>query len=115
MLVNYQRSGGIAGFNDRLVINDDGHCTLQRKNLEWQFNLPPDDLQNLRQLFQEADFFNLNSEYLPADIGADRFEYTITYRISDKEHTVRTMDGSVPQALTPVLSQLNRIVTDNAK
>ena len=115
MLVNYQRSGGFAGFNDRLMINDDGHCTLQRENSEWEFNLPPDDLQHLCQLFQEADFFNLNSQYLPDDTGADFFEYTITYRISNKEHTVSTRDGAVPAALVPVLSELNRIVADNAR
>jgi len=114
MSVYYQRDGGIAGLNDRLTIDDNGHCTLQTKNSALEFNLTPDDWQHLRQLFQEADFFSLHNEYLPNYIGADRIEYTITCRISDKEHTVRTMDGAIPDALTPVLSQLGRIISDNS-
>jgi len=114
MSVYYQRDGGIAGLNDRLTIDDNGHCTLQTKNSESEFNLTLDDWQQLRRLFQEADFFSLHSEYLPDNIGADRIEYTVTCRISDKEHTVRTMDGAIPEALAPVLSQLGRIISDNS-
>jgi hypothetical protein len=112
-LVTYQRTGGIAGFNDRLVIDENGHCLLQRKSTTTEFDLASEDSTRLRQLFKEADFFNLNSQYLPENIGADRFEYIITYRIADREHTVRTMDGAVPAALEPVLSQLNQIISDN--
>lgn len=109
-LIDYQRTGGIAGFNDHLIIYSDGHCQLQRKNLTTEFDLAPEDVSQLRQLFQNADFVNLNSEYLPDNIGADRFEYTVTYG----KHTVRTMDGTVPAALEPVLSRLDEIISSNS-
>jgi hypothetical protein len=114
-MVSYQRSGGIAGLVDHLTIDNNGHCVLQEKTIRREFDLSPDDLTHLRQLFEEANFFTLNSEYLPADIGADRIEYIVTYRIPDEEHTVRTMDGAVPVVLAPILSQLNRIISDNTK
>jgi len=114
-LVSYHRSGGVAGLVDHLVIDDNGHCILQRKTLKWEFNLAPDDLEHLRQVFEEANFFTLDSQYLPANIGADRIEYVITYRTLGKEHTVLTMDGAIPDALGPILSQLDRIISDNIK
>jgi hypothetical protein len=113
--VDYYRSGGFAGLTDRLIIDNNGHCTLQRKNGRFEFNLPAADFQHLRELFQQADFFNLAGEYLPEKSGADLFTYIITYRSSGSEHTVRTIDGTVPAALMPVIIQLNSIVSNNTE
>ena len=113
--VDYRRTGGIAGFADHLVIDSNGRCTLQRKNGQFEFNLPPDDFILLFQLFQQADFFNLKDSYLPEKMGADLFTYVITYRTSGREHTVTTMDTAVPPALMPVIIQLDKIVSDNSK
>jgi hypothetical protein len=115
VLVDYQRSGGFAGFTDHLVIDNEGHSTLQRKNGAFEFNLSAADLQQLRELFQQADFFNLADEYLPDNTGADLFTYIISYGVSGREHTVRTMDTAVPSALMPVIIQLDKIVSDNSK
>ncbi len=113
--VDYYRSGGFAGLTDHLIIDNDGHCSLQRKNDRFEFDLLPADFQHLRELFRQADFFTLAAEYLPQKPGADMFTYIITYRNSGMEHMVRTMDGSVPAALMPVITQLNSIVSDNTK
>ena len=115
ILISYQRSGGIAGLVDDLSIDNNGHCILQRKNLKQEFDLTPGNLEQLGQAFEKADFFTLNREYLPDNIGADRIEYIVTYRTTDKEHTVRAMDGTFPDALAPVLSLLDQIVSENSK
>lgn len=115
MAVDYRRTGGIAGLSDHLFIDNSGRCTLERKNARFGFSLPAADLQELRGLFQQADFFNLKDSYLPEKMGADLFTYVITYRTSGGEHTVTTMDMAVPPALMPVIIQLDKIVSDNSK
>ena len=113
--VDYYRTGGFAGLTDHLVIDSDGHCRLQRKSGQFAFDLQAADFTQLFQLFQQADFFNLKDEYLPEKPGADLFSYVITYRLAGRAHTVRTMDTSVPASLAPVISQLDKIVSDNSQ
>ena len=104
--LEYRRSGGIAGFDDQLVIDPQGNATLTRRGQTTQFVLEPETIAQLEIFLDQADFARLNAEYLPAQPGADLFEYTITYQ----DHTVRTADTAVPGALQPVLDALNRIV-----
>lgn len=105
-LIDYQRTGGIAGFDDHLTVQRDGVATLSRRAVETQFALGSDELGRLETLFAQAGFQKMRREYLPDQPGADRFEYRVTY----KGHTVRTFDGAVPQALEDILDELNRIV-----
>ncbi|MEM4217723.1 MAG: hypothetical protein QXZ09_06840 [Candidatus Methanomethylicaceae archaeon] len=105
-LIEYCRSGGFAGLDDRLVIKKSGEATLIRKSQHSEFTLNGDTMKRLQALFEEANFSQLRKEYLPSRPGADLFEYVVTYR----GHTVRTMDGAVPPSLVPVVEALNQIV-----
>jgi hypothetical protein len=105
-LIAYRRSGGFAGWDDHLVIKENGEAILTRQSERHEFTLDGDTTSRLQTLFQEADFSQLRRRYLPAQEGADLFEYVVTYR----GHTVRTMDGAVPPSLQPILEALNRIV-----
>lgn len=114
ILVSYQRSGGFAGLHDELVIYDDGRCQLQRRRSEREFTLQPNQLAHLKALLQEANFFALNEEYLRLRPGADLFQYSITYQAGGKKHTVHTEDLAVPDALQPVLDELNQLISSNS-
>lgn len=114
IMLSYHRSGGIAGLDDQLVIDDGGHCELQREHTKGEFTLEPNRLKHLIYLLDDADFFSLNDKYLPADTGADFFEYVISYKAEGKEHTVYTMDGAVPDALQPILDELAQIISSNS-
>ena len=109
--IEYRRSGGFAGFDDRLVIAEDGKSTLTRRSQRYEFTLDEDSLKSLQGLFETARFSQLSKEYLPSQPGADLFEYILTYQ----GHTVRTLDGAVPEALQPILEALNRIVADQGQ
>lgn len=104
--VEYRRSGGFAGLDDRLVIKESGEATLTRKSQHSEFTLNGDTMKRLQALFEGANFSQLRREYLPSQLGPDLFEYTVTY----KGYTVRTMDGAVPPQLQPILEALNQIV-----
>lgn len=110
--LEYERSGGIAGFQDRLQIYPDGQAVLDRKGEESDFQLTSEQMDELQAALAAADFFNLDASYLPKDTCCDRFTYTIHYRdpSSGKVHSVYAMDGSVPPELSPVLVILNRLV-----
>lgn len=115
VLVSYQRSGGFAGLRDQLTIYSNGHCELQRKSVEREFTLEPSQLAHLKQLMEEANFLGLKEEYLPTNIGADFFEYVISYPAGDgKMHIVRTVSGAVPDALQPILNELNQLILSNS-
>lgn len=111
ILVEYRRSGGFAGLDDRLVIQVNGQATLTRKAEHYEFILDRDTMNQLQTLFDDAEFSKLRREYLPSRQGSDLFEYVVTY----KGHTVRTMDTAVPEALWPVLELLNQIIESGGK
>ena len=111
ILVEYRRSGGFAGLDDRVVIQVNGQATLTRKAEHYEFVLDCDTVNQLQALFDDAEFSKLRREYLPSRQGSDLFEYVVTY----KGHTVRTMDTAVPEALWPVLELLNQIIESGGK
>jgi len=110
-LIEYRRSGGFAGLDDRLVIKENGESILTRRSERSEFTLDSDTVNRLRALFEEAKFSQLRKEYLPSRPGADLFEYVVTY----KGHSVRTMDGVVPSSLQPILEALNQIIESRGK
>jgi len=115
VLVVYQRSGGFAGLRDQLTIYSNGYCELQRKDLEREFTLQPGQLAHLKELMEGADFLGLKDKYLPNNTGADFFEYVVSYQAGEgKMHTVRTMTGAIPDALQPILKELDQLISSNS-
>ncbi len=111
ILLEYHRTGGFAGFDDRLTIDMEGNAVLQRRNTQTQFTLDKQTLDSLEALLDRASFNQLNKSYAPTQHGADLFEYTLTYR----GYTVQMVDTAVPEAMQPVLQSLNQIVEKGGK
>lgn len=110
-LVQYQRTGGIAGFDDQLVIAADGQATLTRRGATSTFTLDKAALAGLTEALDKAGFAGLQAEYLPTGQGADLFDYVVTYR----GHAVHTQDTAVPEALQPVLTALNEVISTHGQ
>jgi hypothetical protein len=106
VLIEYRRSGGIAGREDRLVIRSDGTARLTRRGTDVDFSVAADTLARVRALIDSARFSTLRAEYLPARRGADLFEYVVTCQ----GRTVRTMDTAVPDRLQPLLQLLAGLI-----
>lgn len=109
VLVVYGRSGGFVGLDEQLVIDNSGQATLTRRTEETLFQVDSESLDQLRQALADASFSQLDKTYLPEVQGADRIEYSISY----DGHTVRTMDGAVPEEVQPIISILNQIIEEN--
>jgi hypothetical protein len=115
ILVEYQRTGGIAGFDDHLVVFENGQAIYTRRETPGStpagiFYLSDKELAELQRLLEEADFPGLAPHY-PAPVpGADYFTYSITY----KGKTVTTETTGVPPALAPVIGQLDYLLAEGS-
>lgn len=110
IVVDYKRTGGIAGFQDRMVVFEDGTVSYARKDNAGTFKIPAGTLQGIRDLLENADFPALAPQYPAQSPGADYFFYSITY----KGKTVTTETGGVPPQLEPVIRRLDALLSEQA-
>lgn len=106
IVVDYQRTGGIAGLNDRLVIFDNGVAVISRKTVSTEIALNQSDLERITGIFNEAQFSMLQGNYSARQGAADYFRYTISYH----SKTVIAEDSAIPPSLQPVIDEMNRII-----
>jgi hypothetical protein len=104
-LVDYHRSGGFAGVQDRLSVQPDGRVSRRTRSGECASTLSAQELGDLRAALDQAGFASLQSSPRPS--GNDFFHYTVTYQ----GRTVRTYDTVVPPSLKPALTRLNALVS----
>jgi hypothetical protein len=109
ILVDYHRTGGIAGFDDHLVIFENGGGAVQTRSRSSSFTLNSSQIAALATLFDKALFASLNEKYTAQFSGNDCFTCVIMYR----GKTVTTQDTAIPPNLQPVITELNRIVAEN--
>ncbi|WP_372960869.1 hypothetical protein [Methanoregula sp.] len=107
VFVDYHRTGGIAGFDERLVIFDNGAGIVSGKTKNTEITLNQTDLDRITALFDESRFSLLEGNYTSRRGSADLIQYRITYH----GKTVKTEDSATPPALQPVINELNRIVS----
>ena len=105
VLVEYTRTGGIAGFNDRLTVYPDGKAKLSRKNGSFDLVLSAEQLKQMLAVFQIAGFVNLK-EAPPKLLVPDELSYVMTFQ----GKTFRTSDTQMPAELQPVITLLNALV-----
>jgi hypothetical protein len=110
ILVDYVRTGGIAGVSDHLVIFENGQGIYSTWNGSGEFELTPPQVDQLRDVFSISGFESLNGTYPAPTPGADYFTYRITY----ENQTVITQTTGVPDQLMPVIAYLDQIVTEQS-
>jgi len=109
MFVDYYRTGGIAGTDDRLIIFDNGAAVISTKAGSRAIVLNATDIDAISDLFTRAQFSKLQTNYpAPHGGGSDLTKYSISYH----GKTVTTEDSAVPPPLLPVIDKMNRIVSN---
>jgi heat shock protein HslJ len=109
-LIEYSRTGGIAGLDDHLVISADGTATVTRKETTRQVQVPDLTMKKLATHLSAADFPSLRDSYPATREGADYFTYTLTHH----GKTVVIEDTGIPAILVPIINTLNEIVESGA-
>jgi hypothetical protein len=88
----FERTGGFMGRKVSVTID-----------LE---DLPEEQAEELDELLDEADFFELPADLTKPDIP-DAFTYNITVFSDDEQHSVRVSDATAPDDLRPLLEELS--------
>ena len=107
LFVDYQRTGGIAGVNDRVVIFDNGVTLVSSRTSSREILLNQSELEQISAVFDAGQFSMLEGNYTTSRGGADFLQYSISYR----GKTVNTEDTAIPPSLEPVIKELNHILS----
>jgi hypothetical protein len=92
MRIEFKRSGGYAGIPLSATIDLD--------------TLPAAESKYVRDLIDAAGFFALPAAITAPVPGADRFQYTLTIKTPERQHTVEIHEAAAPPALRPLLEWL---------
>jgi hypothetical protein len=103
VFVDYQRTGGIAGVNDRVVIFDNGIAVISGRMANTEIALNQTELERIGNLFSESKFSALEGNYTSRRGGADLMQYRISYH----GKTVLTEDTAIPPTLQPIIEEMN--------
>lgn len=106
VVLNFHRTGGITGVDDRLVVFDNGMAVLSTRPTGRNFQLSDQELSRIVRLFESADFYSLEGNYTTRHTGADLMRYRITYY----NKTVIADDSTAPPSLHLVIDELNTII-----
>lgn len=106
VFLDYYRTGGITGIDDRLVIFDNGAAVVATKAGSREIVLNSSEMNKVSDLFTKAQFSMLQNNYPAPRGGADLIQYSVSYH----GKTVTTEDSAIPPSLDPILDEMNRIV-----
>jgi len=106
VVLNYHRTGGTAGVDERLVVFDNGMAVLSTQASSHNIQLSSEELVRIVRLFESAEFSSLVGNYTSRHTGSDLMKYRITYF----NRTVVVDDSTAPASLQPVITELNTIL-----
>ncbi len=93
MKIVFERSGGLAGINDRVELDSS--------------TMPPEEVKRAQDLIASSNFFDLPSKSLPPKRGsADYIHYKIMLQNDEREHKIDTNDITMPPELEPFINFL---------
>ena len=106
VFLDYYRTGGLPGFDDRLVIFDNGAAVVSTKAGNREIVMNATEISRISNLFTDSQFSMLQANYPAPRGGNDLIRYSVSYH----GKTVTTEDTAIPPSLQPVIDDLNTIV-----
>ncbi len=113
IFLNVDITGGFAGVQQNLQVDESGNAFFKdslRPGANWKVQLAPAQLEDIKKLMTENDFFGLNDSYIDTRT-ADAFIYAISYRENDQNKTVHTDGISVPENVTRIIQGILGLVS----
>ena len=112
VILDLERSGGIAGLAERAQLFLDGHVLLKRRDQEpMVFQLSPAEQAQLSAALDGADFYrNAAQTEKPTEAVPDAFQYRIRRRGVLLQGEVFAQDSSAPAWLQPLLPLLTNLL-----
>jgi hypothetical protein len=112
VILQYQRIGGIGGFDETWVIEGNGRVTHTGRGAGADRQLTPDQMAQLLRAIRTAEMTSLDESYIPQNTCCDRFTHVLTMTLDGQTKTVRTLDGTPdePAVLTDLLTTLTNLL-----
>ena len=114
-MLAYRKSGGLRFSSHEIVVYPDGRVTYEggdtaKTALESRARRKMTDAQvvRMRKLLDQANFWRMDA--VAGTQSPDSFAYEIVARIGSKHNRVELVDGSIPDALQPLVDQLNKML-----
>jgi hypothetical protein len=108
VFVDYHRTGGTFGTDDRLVIFDNGIAAISSRSSSTELGLNLSEMDRISALLGKAQFEQLQSNYPAPHADSRLMNYSITYH----RKIVTVQDTAIPPGLQPVIDELNLIITN---
>jgi hypothetical protein len=112
-LIAFRKSGGLRFSSREIVVYPDGRVSYggpdESKQAYARASRKLNDAQiaRLRKMLDQAGFFRLEST--KGEQPPDSFAYEIAARLGKRSNFVQVFDGSIPDALTPLIQQLSAL------
>ncbi len=113
IFLNVDITGGFAGVQQNLQVDESGNAFFKdslRPGADWKIQLTPAQLEDIKKVMTENDFFGLNDSYISIH-AADAFIYAISYRENDQSKTVNTDGFSVPENVSRIIQGILELVS----
>jgi len=113
-LIAFRKRGGSPISTREVVLYPDGRVSFGGPDVskEAYAHVPRkmNDAQiaRLRKTLEHVNFFRMTSA--PGDPPTDAFAYEIIARAGNRVNSVQVFDGSIPDALTPLIQQLSALM-----
>ncbi len=92
MRISIERTGGFANITMKMTVGEK--------------DVAPDEALKLRQLVEEADFFNLPGRIVSRSPQPDRFQYALRLEEKGRQYSVTVSDEVMPEKLKPLVHWL---------
>ena len=111
VVIEYQRSGGYAGVDERYSIDANG---LISSNKNRQGQTDRKDLDYLMLQVRTQGFYELASKYIPKNACCDGFSYQLKITDGTHTHTVSAVGGDprAPEQLWDILKLVQQFIED---
>ncbi len=112
IILQYQRVGGIGGFDETWTIETTGQVSHTGRGPGTDRQLTPDQMAQLIGAIRAIPLAEPQTSYIPDNTCCDRFAHTLTITLDGLTRTVMTLDAAPgePPALTNLLAVLNGLL-----
>jgi hypothetical protein len=112
--IEYNRSGGFAGFNESLTLDNGGRLKVQSER-------PPTDVEKMLSDDQVKAITDLLVQTCPFEVPADKgvcadcFLYELKIQMDAHKYSAQATDVTLTEDLNPLVSALSQLLQDTAQ
>ena len=110
--ISYSKQGGFAGIQQDVSIENGKIFVFEGNNEVLITAIDESDIQNIRKIIEESNYFELESNYPPIEGSADYFLYNLQIDIRGNKKIVAWTDTSenLPEVLPEISKAIEEVI-----